>query len=94
MINLNELSNLFPLLIAVRLWGLRAVLHLSQPALSRNMRNLEKELGITLFVRKKNRIELNENGRYVLNLAKSLLADAASLSAKAQAFDRSSRTIA
>ena len=94
MINLNELQQFVSFADCGTLVGAAAVLHLSQPALSRNMRNLEKELGITLFVRKKNRIELNENGRYVLNLAKSLLADAASLSAKAQAFDRSSRTIA
>lgn len=38
------------------------ILHLSQPALSRNMKKLEDDLGITLFERKKNRIELNKNG--------------------------------
>ena len=42
------------------------VLHLSQPALSRNMKKLEEELGIPLFFRRKNRLELNENGTYVL----------------------------
>ena len=49
------------------------VLHLSQPALSRNMKKLEEELGIPLFFRRKNRLELNENGTYVLGLAKQLL---------------------
>ena len=94
MINLNELQQFVSFADCGTLVGAAEVLHLSQPALSRNMKNLEKDLGITLFVRKKNRIELNENGRYVLHLARNLLADAASLSAKAQAFDRSSRTIA
>lgn len=93
MINLYELRQFVSFADCGTLVGAAETLHLSQPALSRNMRNLEKELGITLFVRKKNRMELNENGKYVLSLAKTLLADAASLSVKAQAFDRSSRTI-
>ena len=36
------------------------ILHLSQPALSRNMKKLEEEMGIMLFTRSKNRLELNE----------------------------------
>ena len=69
------------------------ILHLSQPALSRSMKKLEEELGISLFSRRKNRLELNENGAYVLELAKKVLADADSLAVKAQAFDRKNRTI-
>ena len=42
-------------------------LHLSQPALSRNMKKLEEDMGIPLFTRRKNRLELNENGKYVLD---------------------------
>ena len=34
----------------------------SQPALSRSMRKLEEEFGVTLFERSKNRLLLNENG--------------------------------
>ena len=69
------------------------ILHLSQPALSRNMKKLEDDLGITLFVRKKNRLELNGNGKYVLGLAQKLLEDADSLTVKAREFDRRNRTI-
>lgn len=68
-------------------------LHLSQPALSRSMKKLEEELGIPLFIRRKNKLELNENGRYVLTLARELLADAEALARKAQSFDRQNRTI-
>lgn len=39
------------------------------------------------------KLELNENGRYVLTLAKELLADAESLTQKALIFDRKNRTI-
>lgn len=69
------------------------ILHLSQPALSRNMKKLEEEIGIPLFTRKKNRLALNENGNYVLELAKEILSKTDSLAVKAQSFDRSHRTI-
>lgn len=68
-------------------------LHLSQPALSRSMKKLEEELGISLFSRRKNRLELNENGEYVLELAKEILSKADSLVVEAQSFDRRHRTI-
>ena len=68
-------------------------LHLSQPALSRNMKKLEEELGIPLFIRGKNHLALNENGTYVLALAKELLSGADALQTKARAYDRKSRTI-
>ncbi len=68
-------------------------LHLSQPALSRNMKKLEEELGISLFDRRKNRLELNKNGEYVLGLAKEILSKADSLVVEAQSFDRRHRTI-
>ena len=70
------------------------ILHLSQPALSRNMKKLEEELGVPLFSRRKNKLELNENGKYALALARELLADAEALAQKIQSFDRKKRTIA
>ena len=69
------------------------ILHLSQPALSRNMKKLEEDLGVTLFERKKNKLELNQNGTYVLDLARTLLEDADALAKKVQEFDRKNRTI-
>ena len=69
------------------------LLHLSQPALSRNMKKLEEDLGVSLFIRRKNRLELNENGKYALKLAQELLADADSLTAKVQEFDQKKRLI-
>lgn len=59
MINLNELQQFVSFADCGTLVGAAAVLHLSQPALSRNMRNLEKELGITIVCtqEKPNRIE-------------------------------------
>ncbi len=68
-------------------------LHLSQPALSRNMAALEDELGIRLFVRRKNKLELNDTGRYVLTLATTLLDEAEALPGKAREFDRRLSTV-
>ena len=69
------------------------ILHLSQPALSRNMKKLEEDLGVSLFERTKNKLTLNENGIYVRSLVKKLLENADSLPVKAQEFDRKNRTI-
>lgn len=68
-------------------------LHLSQPALSRNMKKLEEELGVALFERRKNRLALNENGEYVLRIARELLSSADGLPARVQEFDRRHRAI-
>lgn len=93
MIELYELRQFATFVNAGTLSEAAKILHLSQPALSRNMKKLEADLGVTLFVRKKNRLELNENGEYVLELTQKLLEDADSLTIKAKEFDRRNRTI-
>lgn len=93
MIELYELRQFAAFADTGTLSGAAEILHLSQPALSRNMKKLEDELGIILFERKKNKLELNENGEYVLKLAKELLEGADSFAAKARDFDRRNRTI-
>lgn len=93
MIELYELRQFIAFANAGTLSEAAEMLHLSQPALSRNMKKLEEDLGITLFVRKKNKLELNKNGEYVLGLAQKLLEDSDSLIIKAREFDRRNRTI-
>jgi DNA-binding transcriptional LysR family regulator len=48
--------------------------HISQPALSRSIQHLEEDLGVTLFDRGKNSLELNRVGRELLPHAEELLA--------------------
>lgn len=49
-------------------------LSLAQPALSRTIQNLERELGAPLFDRSGRRMQLNENGRILLRYARQILA--------------------
>ena len=93
MIELYELRQFLAFAKAGTLSEASETLHLSQPALSRNMKKLEEDLGISLFLRQKNKLELNENGMYVLELTKKLLEDADLLVAKARDYDRRNRTI-
>lgn len=51
-------------------------LHLAQPALSQQMRNLEEELGARLFVRGRRETHLTPAGDSLLPRARALLADA------------------
>ena len=68
-------------------------LFLSQPALSRNMRKLEEDIGVPLFVRSRNKIELNENGRLTAELAEKALSDIDAITVRVREFDLSRRTI-
>ncbi len=68
-------------------------LFLSQPALTRSMQKLEQELGVELFSHGKNRLELNENGKFAYTLAQNVLRDMRNLREQIRQFDRSRRTI-
>ena len=46
---------------------------ISQPGLTKSMQRLEEDLGLSLFNRKKNKIELNDNGLLAVEFAKKLL---------------------
>lgn len=55
--------------------GTANALGISQPALSKNIANLEKELGAQLFDRHSNSIKLNDNGRIFAGYAKHAVED-------------------
>jgi DNA-binding transcriptional LysR family regulator len=56
-----------------------AALHMSQPALTRGLRDLEVELGIVLLARRGRRVELTDDGRWVLAAARRALAEVDSI---------------
>lgn len=49
--------------------------HVTQPALSRQLARLERELGINLFERVKKRIHITDAGRFFLDRARRILCD-------------------
>ena len=80
-------------LAAVAKWGTVSkaaeAVHISQSALSRSIRKLEDELGVSLFERTKNSMTMNDDGMRILVLAQAvldaeerLLAEADSLSGR------------
>lgn len=49
------------------------VLHISQPTLSKQLKDLEEELGVTLFIRGNRQITLTEEGEYLNQRGKEIL---------------------
>lgn len=68
-------------------------LHLSQPALSRSMKKIEEFIGVELFVRTKNSIALNDNGKLAAEYARQILNQHRQALEKIREFDRKNRTI-
>ena len=93
MIEIYQLEQLLAVVECGTLSGAAEKMHLSQPSLSRSMQRLEMELQVPLFVRQKNRIELNANGQMAIEYARKILGEAHDMVTHIQAFDRSQRTI-
>lgn len=64
-------------------------LHISQPALTVSMKKIEKELDVNIFDRGKNKISLNDNGLYLVSLAKKMLQERDEMLYKIKSFDKS-----
>lgn len=69
------------------------IVHVSQPSLSRQLRQLEKRLSVDLFVRQAGRLSLSAAGRQFLPIARDLVAraDAAEVAAETIAAGRLER---
>ena len=68
-------------------------LHTSQPALSRSMKQMEEELGVRLFVRSKNKLELTPTGEKAAEYAEQLIRMAKDTQDRIRAYDRSLHTL-
>ena len=68
-------------------------LYITQPALSRSMKKLEKIIGVELFTRRKNFLALNENGKLAAELAENILQQNRAAVEKIRDFDRKNHTI-
>lgn len=68
-------------------------LHISQPSLSRSMRKIEEEFGVTLFQRENSKIALNETGKIAAEYAQRALDANQEMIDHVIAYERSLRTI-
>ena len=68
-------------------------LNTSQPALTRSMKKLEADLNVKLFARNKNRIILNECGKFAAKQAYRVLEENQEFENRVKAYDRGLHTI-
>lgn len=68
-------------------------LHLSQPTLTKTMKRLEEEFQVSLFIRSKNKLELNENGKLAAKKAHEILASSREMIQLVRSIDRERHTI-
>ncbi|MBQ9872278.1 MAG: LysR family transcriptional regulator [Eubacterium sp.] len=68
-------------------------LHITQPTLSRSMKKLEEELGVSLFHRENSKLSLNQTGRIAAEYAQKVLSANQDFIDRVLSFDRQLRTI-
>ena len=93
MIDLTELEQLITFADMGTLSLAAEKLHISQPTITRTMQHLEEVFGVTLFIRGKNKITLNDTGIKTVEQARQLLSAADNALRTVRAFDKSLHTI-
>ena len=93
MLNLEELKQLVSFADNGTLAKVTEDFHISTPSVTRSMKNLEESFGVSLFVRSKNKIALNETGRIAVTYARKLLQEAEQMLTAIQDFDERQHTI-
>lgn len=73
MIEFNQLEHLVAIAKIKRFLKQLKNFLFTQPGLTKSMQRLEEDLGLSLFNRKKNKIELNDNGLLAVEFAKNYL---------------------
>lgn len=93
MITFSQLEMLIAFADANTLSKAAETLHLSQPTLTRAMKQLEEEFRVPLFDHRKNRLTLNENGRMAVEYARKLWKEADDMVERVRSFDRAKHTL-
>lgn len=71
--DLKELSNFLKIAEYENITKAARELHIAQPHLTRQLHNLEAELGVSLFIREKKRLHITDEGRFLKQQAKQML---------------------
>lgn len=74
MLDLNELKHLVLFAEYGTLSRVAEACHISTPSITRSMKHLEERFGVSLFIREKSKIKLNETGYIAVEAAKNILA--------------------
>ena len=69
------------------------VLGLTQPAVTHSMKKLDEDLGVTLFIRKPNKLYLSETGKYTAREAKKLIDDNLDFTKRVKQFEKDQTTL-
>ena len=93
MLDLNELNQLMAFADLGTLSRVAEEFHISTPSITRSMQHLEEAFGVPLFVRGKNRIELNETGKIAVEAARKLLQEAETAVRQVRDFDARQHTV-
>lgn len=93
MLNIDEIKQLLAFAELGTLSKVAEEFHISTPSITRSMQHLEECFGVTLFIRGKNKIELNETGKVAVECGKKLLNEAEQTIRQVQLFDQRRRTI-
>ena len=93
MLDLNDLEQLTAFADMGTLSMAAEKLHISQPTITRTMQHLEEVFGVSLFVRGKNKIMLNDTGIKAVEQARQLLSATDNALKNVRAFDKSLHTI-
>lgn len=75
MLDLNELKHLVLFAEYGTLSRVAEACHISTPSITRSMKHLEERFGVSLFIREKSKIKLNETGYIAVEAAKNILAE-------------------
>lgn len=93
MLDLEELRQLAAFAEMGTLSRVAEAFHISTPSVTRSMQHLEEAFAVPLFLRGKNRIELNATGKLAAEAAQRLLREAEQTVQQVRDFDQRQRTI-
>lgn len=93
MLDIEEIKQLIAFADLGTLSKVAEEFHISTPSITRSMQHLEDEFGVPLFIRGKNKIELNETGKMAVECGRKLLQEAEQTIQQVRQFDQRRRTI-
>lgn len=93
MIHYDELEYLVAFAAGGTLSQVAEQFHISQPTITRAMKHIEEEFGVSLFERTKNSIQLKDSGRLAAEEAAAVIKQTQEMLGRVRVYDRAKHTI-